>query len=49
MVISFLWLDIPFLDESELDEIALHSSGVEAFLDTLRENPEYINKLGKNT
>jgi len=44
-----VWLDIPFLDESELDEIGLHSSGVEAFLDTLRENPEYIDKLGFNS
>ena len=44
-----VWLDIPFLDESELDEVGLHSSGVEAFLDTLRENPEYIDKLGFNS
>ena len=44
-----VWLDIPFLDESELDEVGLQSSGVEAFLDTLRENPEYIDKLGFNS
>jgi hypothetical protein len=44
-----VWLDIPFLDESELDEIGLHSAGVEGFLDTLRENPEYIDKLGFNS
>ena len=41
-----VWLDIPFLDESEIDEVGLHSSGVEAFLETLKENPEYIDKLG---
>jgi hypothetical protein len=34
-----VWLDIPFLDESELDEIGLHSSGVESFLEKIKENP----------
>lgn len=44
-----VWLDIPFLDESELDEIGLHSSGVESFLEKIKENPEYIDKLGFNS
>ena len=44
-----VWLDIPFLDESELNEIGLHSSGVESFLEKIKENPEYIDKLGFNS
>jgi hypothetical protein len=44
-----VWLDIPFLDESKLDEVGLHSSGVEAFLEKIKENPEYIKKLGFNS
>jgi hypothetical protein len=43
-----VWLDIPFLDESELNEVGLQSSGVEAFLEKIKENPEYIDKLGFN-
>ena len=44
-----VWLDVPFLDESELDEIGLSSVGVEEIIDILEENPELIEKLGFNT
>lgn len=44
-----VWLDIPFLDESEIDEIGLKSNGIESFLEKLKTNPKLIDMLGFDT
>jgi hypothetical protein len=44
-----VWLDIPFLIESEISEIGLSSVGVDAFMEIIDENPNLISKLGFNS